>query len=246
MAEVPDQIQRRLRYADAHAATLKRQIERFPTDTYKTIAHVESGGLEHVYKVHGLQRIPGNWPFILGDFLHNMRAALDNMAYAFALTKQDPLPPAVETRIAFPVTDSAGDFKNKARNLTADAGQAFRDYAESVQPYGGFDSPHAALFQLARLNNIDKHRKVPVVFLSVVSQDIVIPGPVIKEASYMVGGEVDDGMEVARFTFRQPRTQPYFEPRPKLAVGVPLAGELPLLLDVITAKVAKVIETAPW
>ncbi|HVW81100.1 MAG TPA: hypothetical protein VHB69_09205 [Mycobacteriales bacterium] len=246
MSDIPDDIQLRLSHASDHAETLKHQLARFPTNDFTTLTEVEAEGLRHVYKIYKLKKTPRYWPLVLGDFLHDMRSALDNMAYAFAAQTHDPLPDQIERRIAFPITDSVGEYRNKARNLAADAGQPFADYVESVQPYGGLTSVHAALWQLQRLNNVDKHRKVSVVHISIQSQQIIRPDSILKESSYTLMGSVEDGAEIARFTFHRPRSQPYFEPRPTLAIGVPLGGELTILLDAISTKVTQIVRGAPW
>ncbi len=97
---------------------------------------------------------------IVGDATHNMRAALDHLAWQLALT-QTPEP---YWRTEFPITDCAtGDtrrqFNRVVQSLPTDAVDIIRE----LQPYnrGEAEEEHP-LWLLDKLCNIAKHVMIPV------------------------------------------------------------------------------------
>jgi hypothetical protein len=100
-----------------------------------------------------------DFSLIIGDCLHNLRAALDNLAYdlAVAHTGKEPLPSKFASRSEFPIfTD-----KNLPKFFDVLGGVAPSAQAEieGLQPYHrGEKLRHDFLWQLNKLSNIDKHR----------------------------------------------------------------------------------------
>jgi len=117
------------------------------------------------------------WGILIGEFMHNLRSSLDNLAFALARLKEDP--PSNPNQISFPIFQEKAEFvkKSKAKisqQLPANAA----DMIEKIQPFQRLNpnvdgEPNTdALVLLQWFNNIDKHR-IPTVLLMVPTGDIL-------------------------------------------------------------------------
>lgn len=111
-----------------------------------------------------------DWGLLLGECTHNLRSALDNLAFALARLRCDP--PERPSKIAFPIFDTKREFEKRGRaNVDQLPDQAIT-LIELIQPFqrnssADKDSPDLdALVHLQRLNNTDKHRVPPVVLIA--------------------------------------------------------------------------------
>jgi hypothetical protein len=116
------------------------------------------GAVEYrVYAVVREQPPPDLAPMI-GDAVHNIRSALDYLAYELA-------PPNVRSKgtTQFPICDTEQKFKSSAYRIEGITGNE-RELIERLQPFRSVNPRTAPLAVLNRLSNRDKHRLlVPVV-----------------------------------------------------------------------------------
>jgi len=109
------------------------------------------------------------WGILIGEFMHNLRSSLDNLAFALARLKEDP--PSHPNQISFPIFQEEVEFVKKSKSkisqqLSANAA----DMIEKIQPFQRLNpnidgEPHTdPLVLLQWFNNIDKHR-IPTVLL---------------------------------------------------------------------------------
>jgi hypothetical protein len=113
----------------------------------------------YAVRVYGVPDIDPGWLTIIGDCLHNLRSALDHLAWQLVLL--DGKTPTRET--SFPVRTTKDD--SRLLLLPQVCRQDILDAVKAVQPYcdSGDDPPVLhPLFAITRLNNIDKHRKLLV------------------------------------------------------------------------------------
>jgi hypothetical protein len=109
-----------------------------------------------------------DWGLLVGDCAHNLRSALDNLAFALARLVQDP--PPNPTDIAFPIYVDQAKFNQHGRRRINQVLPAGAQLIEALQPFNRDASPQQgnpnqdALVLLQRLNNTDKHQ-VPTVVL---------------------------------------------------------------------------------
>lgn len=97
-----------------------------------------------------------------GEYLYNLRAALDYCAYAVAVadTKQDP-PPA-EDAIQFPLYDTPEQFRSNEHRIKAFSDK-HREWVKAIQPFMGEKSPdHYFTHWLNDLARKDRHRQLHV------------------------------------------------------------------------------------
>jgi hypothetical protein len=108
-----------------------------------------------------LLEAPANIGLIFGDYIHNLRCALDQLVWALAVNNNGGKDPANANLVGFPIADQRAQFYDAPvlRNLTWEQATVL----ESFQPYHGGDA-HKALADLNSLWNDDKHRLVlPVI-----------------------------------------------------------------------------------
>jgi len=109
---------------------------------------------------------------VVGDCLHNLRSALDNLAFELAFAYQGPkMSKSIADDSAFPIYKTGSSFtkygKSKIRGMHPDA----RTLVERLQPYNRGNKPitTSTLWCLAELSNSDKHR-LPHLAVAVLEQ----------------------------------------------------------------------------
>ena len=102
---------------------------------------------------------PADFPLILGDCLHNLRSALDNLAFELLTAYQKGRPSKrMSGESGFPIRrleneESLKEFQKMTRGMHPEA-QAL---IKRLQPYNRGDE-NSSLLNLARLHNTDKHQ----------------------------------------------------------------------------------------
>ncbi|AKU16601.1 hypothetical protein [Luteipulveratus mongoliensis] len=120
----------------------------------------EGGDANTAYLLLRVDEAPAvlQWSLLFGDFVHNLRAALD--ALTWELATYDGRQPEYPTRVAFPICTEPDDWKERRwdkwlASVPADALERIKD----AQPYQRVhDEPHVALALISKLDNLDKHR----------------------------------------------------------------------------------------
>lgn len=93
------------------------------------------------------------WALIVGDAVHNMRCALDHIAYGLAVENRRPAKPSGKP--TFPLLQHKNP---KLREALADIAPAAIDVIERFQPY----ERRNQLWMLSVLDNADKHHQISV------------------------------------------------------------------------------------
>lgn len=107
---------------------------------------------------------------ILGDALHNLRSALDHLAFQLAI-RHTGGKVAKPKAVQFPIFDSPADWVRESDRWLAEVSPADRAIIERFQPYHAIKSGEGIWhvlhpFRLIRdLSNVDKHRLVIAVIL---------------------------------------------------------------------------------
>lgn len=102
------------------------------------------------------------WGLAFGEYAHNLRSALDNLAYALARAVCDP--PPNPRKIQYPIFLDRAQFQTKGRSCIDQLPPAAIAVIEGLQPFQR-DLPNNPtppvqdpLWLLQHLNNSDKHR----------------------------------------------------------------------------------------
>jgi hypothetical protein len=213
--------------ADAHLAELGDAIEKTlnASGEHFTCKFDPKTGY-HVYRAHGLPAIGPEWSVVIGELLYDLRSALDHLAWQLVLL--DGGTPGEQTQ--FPVLESP--FNKKGQLVAVQLKPPVEDpkilaALDKAQPYKGPEGEPARfdinpLWQLHRLNIIDKHRLLLVV-VCVLNPDEMywagdpaMPVPKLKIAT----GPLDEGSEVAWFDWGNHDPPPRFDPHLALAVAI--------------------------
>jgi hypothetical protein len=110
-----------------------------------------------------------DWGLLVGECVHNLRSALDNLAFALARLRQDP--PSNPAAIHFPICQDKSMFDRVRKSL----GQMPAEAASLIELFQPFQRNRSdvegtpekdALVLLQRLNNTDKHRVPSVVLIA--------------------------------------------------------------------------------
>lgn len=108
------------------------------------------------------------WGLAVGEYIHNVRSALDNLAFALARLKMDP--PTRPNAVTFPIYRDKDAFQKNGRRNIDQMPEAVTALIERIQPFQRDGGPtegiaeNDPLLQLQWLSNTDKHR-VPAVVL---------------------------------------------------------------------------------
>lgn len=111
------------------------------------------------------------WSLILGDFVHNLRSALDACIWEFA-TRDGRTPPKPR-QVQFPIIDSEAKWTDARRNQLQTVPDEIAERVRILQPFNRPEDerPRDALVLLQELSNLDKHRSSIKVGLNVDSYE---------------------------------------------------------------------------
>jgi hypothetical protein len=140
---------------------------------------------------------------IIGDAVHNLRSALDHLAWQLVESHAAITPgaPGPDENTAFPIYQTAPKKKFAALAKVQGMGPGAVSLLESLQPYNCGDN---TLWELSKLDNIDKHRLLLVVALRQDQPEFsLIPrdGQTILcnvQLLFFATGDLKDGTEIAK------------------------------------------------
>jgi len=199
--------------AKVHEHSLQRELSGlFPGGYYVITPEIHDNGHRHVYRAQHPPLADPQWSAIVGDCIHNLRSALDHLAFQLVrLSGREPT-----TKTQFPIHDHRPRgkwFSHKERlpDIRPGVTREIREVLEVVQRYGRQDPP-AGLRLLKDLDNLDKHRELVVVVGAVGShfttwESIPGVGPPQSETEWTQRPLVHDEV-VAIVTYPESRLQP--------------------------------------
>lgn len=150
---------------------------RFYTDYYRLTPKPDADGLGYEFYIGDLKHLdPDRWGIVFGDFLFDLRSALDHLVYQLHVAELGAVSKKVERHSAFPiqndepVDDSGVAIPTSEWRQIKRLGDRERALIERLQPYNARNDPDetirygsGALASLNKLNNIDKHRRLHVI-----------------------------------------------------------------------------------
>jgi hypothetical protein len=138
-----------------HLKALDAEIGRFYADETDTIVcEYDSERAEYVLRFKILRPIPQHsWGLLLGDSVHNVRTALDYIAWRLA--GSDPS----DRRTLFPIYIDPAKFQARHFRYTRIHPDALAEI-ERMQPYNRPDPIHSSLWLVEELDARDKHKLI--------------------------------------------------------------------------------------
>jgi len=155
------QLAERVRSAAEHGAKLGDQIQGWlKREPIKGTAAISDDRLSWELRVDVIEPAPFlRWASTFGDGVHNLRVALDNLAWGLAAL--DGAQPQKPKAIFFPIVEKRTDWAQQQKQI-AELPASAKAAIESIQPFQrtGVDGlPETdGLLLLGRLDNTDKHR----------------------------------------------------------------------------------------
>jgi hypothetical protein len=173
--------------AHSHLRSLDQLVAEFrASEPYTVVPRSTDTPGRTEYRLHIHKPMPVEISTTIGDILHNLRSALDSLAYEIALRGLDrPMTPKEERACVFPVTETPDRFDQffdeasthePTRIRSGLYGARARAALRSVQPFRiheeaillgvqvtdtyGEEYRWSELYRLTQLSNLDKHRRL--------------------------------------------------------------------------------------
>jgi len=161
--------------AEKHLDELEAAVQLIGEATFKTIGldHNPQTG-EPGLNFRPLNIYPPNIPAIAGDVAHNLRCALDHLAFHLVMVGVSfgETPPEKWEDIQFPIFHSFESYEaGKGRRIQGARREAI-EAIDALKPYKGGCEP---LWLLRRLDNTDKHS-----FILPIGEDVIVGGVSLK------------------------------------------------------------------
>ena len=200
---------------------------------------------------------PARLGVLVGDAVHNLRAALDHVVYELASANhgEGDLPAEVAEKLQFPVvyerTGRGGKtpgerFDTSARQKLAGCPRAVFDLIEAEQPYhkGSAYTDHP-LWQLGQLDNYDKHRTLTVTAPALgVGTFVGVRGDVRPSVTFWhAGGAVEDGQALVTYSHADEGARAFFRREIRFAAPTPIDGSVEETLATLTSYVSNLVGT---
>jgi hypothetical protein len=143
---------RRINRAKKHLNVLNREIKGFIAGKpYRYIIKKDPKDGLDIFYPYLVKQLPLVWGFLIGEVVHGLRSALDNIAWSLAV-QQDEI-------TCFPIfLKESNQFTVRLKRLRED----IRADVEALQPYNRTDGKKRThpLWILQRMDIIDKHRTI--------------------------------------------------------------------------------------
>lgn len=231
-----DSTRLKLDRADEHLETLYAEVRTFTDREPYTIVNDRQPDGSWLSFVRLHDEPPLRLGLILGDALHNLHSALDNLIPdVVRASGREP-----SKRATFPIYDTPRSFEAHIRNRLKAMRPEHVAMLEQLQPYPGRDEPeHAALDVLNIFSNLDKHSAVHATFVTALADpnEVRVFGKPLRadvtfEMEWLNASKpLEDGMPVMRLTIE---TEPAHYPQLNFHVPFAIAfGESGLRVDAL-------------
>ncbi len=231
MWEALDGCRLKIEATTRHMQRLQEAINGFFEENLEVapiVGEANANGTQYLFRVKSVIDYPARkWGVILGDAVHNLRSALDQLVWTFARDGND--------RTAFPICLTERDWIVDAPARYWSCPPGFVRMLNDVQPYHRGDVNEARkhpLWILNALSNLDKHRTIPAIALVADSgeAEIVETSGILKMPSiHFLSGvpyEKDRVVAKARIKADPSSSDPYIDAKLKMTFDVGF-GKIP-------------------
>lgn len=194
--------------AHAHLEALQHEIAVFfDGDPYSFGEYLDCEAGEYGLRIEMNTPLPLAWSVIVGDYIHNLRSALDHLAWQLVLVSGGK--PSERTQFPIFMAEPTGRAIGRWDQMVAGMVEPVVAQIRDVQPYAAGDqAKQHTLAILNALSNIDKHR-LPLARVAAIAAHE--PGTLgllpkrdveILDAQIKIGVPLEDGDEIAWATVR--------------------------------------------
>jgi hypothetical protein len=162
---------------------------------------------------------PPEMAVLIGEWLYNLRCALDYCVYATAVSVSGQDPPPGQGVLQFPIYGSEVEFRKNEYRLKPLA-EHQRTLLEVMQPYKHPDPDTSALAWINRLARIDRHRRLTVMTSYMAEMRPIVGAPKDCTVDLEFGERVivDNEAKIARFTVTPWQDGWHVEANPQLGI----------------------------
>lgn len=208
---------RKLDWAKSKIDALEDSIQGWlQGDAYTLVEYTEAVTGDQVLEAKITEPPPEEWPLMVGDAVHNLRSALDHVAYQLALDGYqadrpgEAIPAGHQRRIMFPIVAVSNDPRLSVEEFYAQVVKAQLRYvpdsaAAAIQTLQPYERTPAApltdpLWAVNEIDVIDKHRKLHTTAVAFPIKEFSIGGGDVHIKNLKIGGgSVEDNSEVMRW-----------------------------------------------
>ena len=213
--------------AYGHMKALNREVDAaLELQPNGVIGQIEPKSGDKVYRADLVWQPPREWGLLLGDFVHNLRSALDHMVWDLVLANPNSERPDSDTE--FPIYADATRYalKHEAPRKLRGVLSTALDAIEQAQPYHAANPTFSPLWALRELDIADKHRTL-LLTGSIARLRFYGHYGGLREPPVLTGPTFDDGDEVFRIparTHAEQQLHPSFSCDVALGVRGPFGG----------------------
>jgi len=171
---------------------------------HRLTMQTDHGGCTRI-RVERLTPIPLQLSLLLGEYLYELRAALDNCLYAVAVIDSGQSPPPNGDLLEWPIYLTPKKWKDNQRRFAA-LSPELRDALEGIQPYQAATPGWNCLRILHDLARTDRHRALHLVTLHATYGNAMIDRTLIADFEGHTGVVGLDGV-VATFRHLDPQRE---------------------------------------
>lgn len=195
-------IKLKVRRASVQLKRLKLSIQRFDAGhPYRIDKYVnpDTGEFGFHFALH--RHWHDDWAILIGEYIHNLRSALDHLVYELVRLETGHPPPLLG-RTQFPIFDREFDekkpgkrkgFHSGAKPMLVGVGDTARALIEREQPYKTGERQSSPLWHLHELSNWDKHRTIHLTHALSQSFTIEAPFPAVHFVHCRQAGPLKNG-----------------------------------------------------
>ena len=124
---------------------------------HPVVKHIDRRPNEQIIMVESTHPFPPALSVLFGEWLYNLRAALDGLFYELVVYDTATDPPPNAGRLSYPMTTSPASFHERIPSALS---ERMREFIEATQPYhstGGHLG--SALWWINELARLDRHRR---------------------------------------------------------------------------------------
>jgi hypothetical protein len=153
----------RLRRVDSQVKRIEASYRRFEPrlERYRLSVEPNDDRTEHIERIYMDWRIPDWWSVAVGEVMHNLRAALDNLVWQLVIGNGHK--PGQQHE--FPIASDEGWYEKRAPGKLRHVPAAAKRVIDQVQPYRrpAKELRVHPLWIVHNLNRIDKHHLLHVI-----------------------------------------------------------------------------------
>jgi hypothetical protein len=169
---------------------------------YRVYGELDAERRNKLVKVEIFHQPPAELGLLIGDCLHNMRSALDNLVYDLAIAHRgSPLSRSIARVSQFPIFKDCDQFTDKGMDQIRGIHPDAKAVIKRLQPYHrGEKSAYHRLWMLRELSNADKHRLLHPTLLQPAAMGFFPDEVDLSDITWKLG-PVENGAEIARYPY---------------------------------------------